>query len=472
MVRTHNAAATLAYLARLEREHGQVAPSPSSAPASHSSPAIAIEKATRDFAAVAVPPMPSSHRPVPAAWVDDKNEAVRHYRGSTYVAIGAIARRVAMQPAKVFARRRRKSGEQRIPVPHDHPLQVLFEFVNDFATQFDLWFSIVGWRLITGDAYLWKTRNGFDVPAELWPLPSQWVHALPSPTSFIGGYLVRGVFGQDVTLPTRDVIHFAEPGMDWSGNGRFYGRAPLMAGASMVDVESAMLARLYHQFKNFAPPGLHYTTDAELTSEQLKEIYHDVLIMHGRAEQTGAPIVSHSGMKAGEWRTSPREMDYANSLDKAMEYTLAVFGVPKAVVGLTRETNRANMEAALVAFAQNTVNPLLVHMSQHLTQGFAGDFDDDLEVCLPLIDTADLDLMRRVIETATKAKAVTPNEVREILLDLAPYKVGGNTPTIGGTEALADFGNDAEEIEAAAGVAAGDEVGEGDQGDVIDRDWL
>lgn len=376
----------------------------------------------------------------PSPWAVDTNEYVRHFKGTTFIAIGAIARKVAQQEAKVFHRIRRKSGVIKEPVDPTHPLYTLFDQVNPVHTQYDLWYQMISWRLLTGNSYWWKARNAFGEIKELWPLPSQWVWAIPSSTQFISEYLVRGVFGGGNTyIPSKDVLHVREHSIDWSGPGRYYGTPLATAGATAIDLEEAMLTRLYWQFKNFHPPGLHYSTDKELTDDQFHDMLVQLRMQQQTAEQSGMPILSHSGTKIDDSTTTVREMDYNRSLQMIMDYLLALFGTPRSVVGLSREITRANLVGGLLAWAENTINPLLVHTGQHLTQGVGKEFGEDIVVAFDPIEVADADGLRSDVSAAQSAGAITPNEVREVLLKRPPFKKGGNRVFFQGTEL--DFGN-------------------------------
>ena len=389
--------------------------------------ATPVKKDVEDFARMAVN-VPQG-KPEPAAWVHDRNEYVKHYKGSAFVAIGAVARKIAMQEVKVYAKSAGKGGTELEPLP-DHELVTLFEHVNPIHTQYDLWFYSVGWRLLTGDSYQWKARNGLGVARELWPVPSQWVHAVPSTTEYISGYRVKGLFGKEETLPAKNVIHISDPALDWSGNGRFYGHPTLAAAATNIDVEEYMLKRLYHQFRNFAPPGMLFeSTDDDLTKERMIDLYQIMINQHALAEHSGRPMITPPGFKfMGEMLKTPREMDYARSLDSTLEQTLSVFGVPKAVVGLVADVNRASMQASMIVFCENVINPLLLHMGQHLTQQLAHELDDRLVIRFDPCVVEDMEMTRKLIDTAIKEEAVTPNEVRELLLGKGAFETGGDRP--------------------------------------------
>ncbi len=408
----------------------------------HARQAAPVHKTLESFAEMMVPDHGAGYRYDYAPWVVNQEEYIKHFKGTAFIAIGAIAKKVAQQKALVFYRRFKKSGMKRDPVPPDHPLQKLFDAVNPIHTQFDLWYQMVAWRLMTGNSYWWKARNGFDVPNELWPLPSNWVWAVPSREKFIDSYLVRGVFtAREQVIPAEDVLHIREPSINWNGGGRFYGYPVAHATATAIDLEESMLRHLYHQFRNFSPPGMHYTTDQKLTQEQFLDLMVQVRSQQRTVEQTGDPILSHSGMKVDEFRGSIREMDYSNSLQTVMQYILAMFGTPQAVVGVSKDYNRANMVGALISWCENTINPLLVHTGQHLTQNLASDFDDDLIVEFEPVSVDDVDAMRADIATAQSAGAITPNEVREVLLKRPPYDKGGDRPLISSSVAEGFIGN-------------------------------
>ena len=298
-----------------------------------------LEKSIEEYAQLAVAPS-GARGQEPAPWQNDRNEFVKHYKNSVYVAVGAIARKVATQKVIVSRRTIDEQGEKLEPVGLDHPLQQLFMEVNPRDTQWDLWFYTAAWRLVVGESYWWKARNGFGLPKELWHLPPQWVHAIPSETHYIDGYRVEGVFGKDpVDIPSEDVVHLREPSLDWSGTGRYYGTPALAAAATPVDLEDAMYKRLYHSFKNYAPPAEKFVTDQELTQQQVMEVYRQVMSQHRAAEHTGRPMILHSGLKP-VGGMMPQEMSYQESLETTMDSILSIFGVPKAVVGLVSDTNR------------------------------------------------------------------------------------------------------------------------------------
>jgi HK97 family phage portal protein len=370
-----------------------------------------------------------------ASWTDDRNEYVQHYKGSVYIAIGAIARMAAMQESKVKRRVIKGKTVKFENVSPAHPLVTLLERVNEEDTFFDLMFYTVGWLMLTGDAYIYEAMNGFGTPVELWPMPSQYIHVIPGKERLIEGFNVQASHGDNYFVPRDWMIRIKNPNFDWSGDRRYYGSPAIKAAASTIDLEYEMINRQRYGFKNFATPSLFLKSDKNLQPHQVQQLWTDIAAQHGMMEQTGKPMILHSGLElAGEVNRREKELDYTGSLDKTLEMTLATLGVPRAVVGLIGDSNRASAEAALVQFTKMTVNPLLKMLSEHFTQDLAKQFGPDIFIELGPANVDSQDYILRAVATLQKAGAVTPDEARDLILRLPPLpgKIGDRPVMVSG----------------------------------------
>lgn len=360
---------------------------------------------------------------VAAHWTEDRNAYVKQYKGSTYMAISAIAKMVAMQDVVVQRRTEGKSGVKLERVKYTHPLQELFEEINPIDTLWDLWFYAVGWRLTTGNSMIYKAKNGFGITKQLWPMPSQWCKAIPDPENLIAGYEVSSGPG-NFYVHKDAMIDIKNPSLDWQGHGRFYGQPSIKAAAVTIELENQMYERLYYTFKNFAPPGMVFSTEQRLQPHQVHQLWANIAAQHSMSEHSGRPMITHSGLKleSSFQNSSQKELDYIGSLDKTLEITLATHGVPKAILGMVADANKSNMEGSLIQFCKMTIDPILKQFSQHFTQDLAREFTDDKSLVVK-IGPSSVDKeaqMVSIIEMLIKAGAVTPNEAREVLMDWDP----------------------------------------------------
>lgn len=381
---------------------------------------------------------------VPASWTENRDQYSRQFIGSTYIAIGAIARMAAMQEAKVKWRREKKGRVVYEDVSPSHPLCQLLEYVNEQLTQWDLWYYMVGWRFLCGDSFTFKAMNGFGITKMLHPIPPQWVHVIPDENNFIAGYRVQPQWGGEFFIPHQAVIHLQNPSLDWSSTGRYYGMPSVKAAAVTIELENEMFKRRYYKEKSLCRPGLIFKTPRILQPKQLQQLWGNVTAQWSMAENTGRPMILHGDLDlVDDLSNKGQELDYTTSLDKTLEYSLAVHGVPKTVVGMA-DANKAAFDASLKQFCMFTMNPLLKQMSQHLTHDLAHDFDPELEIKLGPCNVDDQDALRKDIELMIKAGAITPDEVRHRLRDMPALDgdIGSKPIMVSGFQRVGSGGED------------------------------
>lgn len=369
----------------------------------------------------------------PVQWTEDRTQYVKQYKGSAYIAISAIARMIARQTANCVCKWRieKKSGvtyEEMLP---SDPLPALLENPNKNDTFFDLMYLLTGWYCITGDAYTYKARNGFGMPKRIYALPSQWMYAVGGEMNFIDSYRVYAPPHTDFTVDAENIIHMKNPSLDWSQNGRYYGHPSIKAAATSLELENEMWARRYFNTKNFVKPGLMVRTEQRLQPHQARQIWNQINAQISMAEHSGRAMILHSGMTA-EPLDNSNELDFASSLDKALEYTLAVHGTPKAVVGLVQGMDKANVESAMWQWAKLTIDPLMEHFSQVLTKHLAqAHFGKDAIIHFGEAQIDNLDAIVKKVDTLIKAGGATPDEIRAEMMNWQPMPGGlGSKPVI------------------------------------------
>ena len=374
---------------------------------------------------------------------------VKLFRGSVFIAAGAIANKISSMGVKVRRVKKRKTGAYREEVSPNHPLVELLEDPHPDFTQFDLHYYSTAWKLICGDAYFQKQKNGFGIPVRLNILSPQWVQIIPGEDRFIDAYRVNSLYlgTKEWDVDRSEMVHLRQPNLDWSSTRRFYGLATSIAAENTIELETEMMSRLRHNFSNYARPGLIFTTEKRYNEATLKQQVDSIWSQHRLAEHQGKPMVVHDGMTlAGGDSKKQDELDYRGSLEDTLKLTSAVFGVPLAIVGLIGEQNRSNAEASLYHFAHNTINPHLVQYSQVLTKQLAVDFDKGsnwkLEIQVGPFEVRDFNELVKAMEVLWRSGSITPNEVRDRLMNLPPLKIGGDTPMVPAGVTPATYGNE------------------------------
>jgi HK97 family phage portal protein len=389
----------------------------------------------------------------PGGWSQDRIEQVQHYKHWTYVAVRAIAHKVAQLTPNVAlvhdvddadqmprARPRKaakaltpvKPHEELEPIAQSHPLVRLLRNPNEPDTAFDLWYELVLFLELTGQAFLWAVPNQLGLPAELWVVPSHWVWIITGTSKLVEYYEVHpwalGGSGQAFRIPADEMIHIKLK----SPIHKLDGYSPQTAGALWIDTVESVDQSRWSQFKNGAMPGLHIELDEQYetpTDDQLERYYRKFIQRFQGERNTGRPIITPPGAKIVPITWNPTEMAYVQSAEQIKDWVLALYGVPKAVVGLTTEMTYGSVLAAQAAFCTFTVNPLLAMLGQTLTEKLAARYDERLRIWWDDCTPQDPAQLNADLQADLAAGAITPNEWRA-LRGRPPYEHGGDDPLL------------------------------------------
>ncbi len=366
-------------------------------------------------------------------------------KGSVFICAGAVADKAASMDANVYRMRSRKSGDYKERVSRNHPLDILLHKPHPQLTAFDMHYLNFGWLQICGDSYMYKHKNAWGIPDQLVPLSPQWVKIIPGELNFIEGYRVDAMYlgTNQWDIPYKEMLHFQKKSLDWSSTRRFYGMSTVIAAENTIQLEAEMLSRLRHKFSNLANPGMIFKTKRRLSEAQLKQNLDAIWMQHRLAEHEGRPMLVHDDMELISGADGKvQELDYRGSLEDTLKITSAAFGVPLAVLGMVDEANKSNAEAQLYTFAHNKLNPMLTAYSQTLTNQLASDFpDEDLVIEIGPFTVRDYKEVVNASQALWRAGAITPNEIRDHLLNLPPLDLGGDVPVLPAGVVQAPYGN-------------------------------
>lgn len=313
----------------------------------------------------------------PGGWGEDRLEQVLHLKNWTYVAIDAIACKIAqMIPNMAYVHTRRipgktqKYGESKIgsfggtnvvdgmghsflttgayhrkalsvikpheelePLPHDHLCRRLIEEPNAVDTAYDLLYEMDMFLELCGVAYLWAVPSKLGNPCELWTIPSHWVWPRTGGGQYVQPdnafadrliqyYEVRpwGGLGSAGLLrfPPNEVIMipFKSPINKLSGYSK------LTAGDQWIDSEESISKSRWSQFQNQARPelwmelgeGYNDPNDARIARIEAK-----FMNKYQGEGNYGKPIITPPGAKLNVLSFNPTEMAYFQCCTDDME---------------------------------------------------------------------------------------------------------------------------------------------------------
>lgn len=284
---------------------------------------------------------------------------VQANEGWVYACASAIAENCAMAKLTLHAKRGDKVEEIM-----DHIFLDVWQNVNPFMNNFDLQELTELYQLLCGNAFWYLALNGLGVPQEIWPVPSQYMTVVPDKTKFIAGYLYTPPGGGQIAFGPEEIVHFryANP------NNIFYGMSPLFAAAYAVDNEKYMDRFQSAQFKNAGMPQAILSSDQIINDAEAKRIKEQWKQNYGGVDRAGKIGVLGKGMKFQPIQMTAVEMAFIQSRATNRDKILAIFRVPKSILGLVDDVNRANAEATEYIFNLRNIYPKLIRKQEKINE--------------------------------------------------------------------------------------------------------
>jgi HK97 family phage portal protein len=294
-------------------------------------------------------------------------------------------------------------------VTEAHPVLDLLRKVNPQMNGFDLAATRTLWQELTGNAYLHVIPNTLGVPAELWPMPPQWVEIIPDPQKFIAGYLYGRETQNKVTLAPDEVLHFKRP----NPADLFYGLGKVEAAWGAVDLNDAFHEMDLAFAANHARPDYLATIKNEDASEDAIAEFERAVNERLRGPGKAGKFIALTGqVDLKPMAFPPKDL---GGRDEIVEEIAAIFGVPVTML----KANDPNLASSTTGFAQwreSTILPLLRLDEETLNQKLLPMFGLQDEAVLayddPVPSNRALDLQEH--QGLISSGVLTINEVREL----------------------------------------------------------
>ncbi len=312
----------------------------------------------------------------------------------------------SISPGPVICSKVANFGSDYEEVTETHPALSVLRTVNPWMNGFELTILRMLYLYLTGNAYLLPIMtNG--VPTEVWPLPSQFTHVIPSTTNWIDGY----AYGKDIQsgqiFGRDDVIQFKLPN---PGNP-FYGKGCVEAAWTALGLHNDKRIMDTAKFRNMARPDwLLFVKGAVGPALQTVE---DKINQSLRGTQnTGRVLaVAGDGVTAQALNLPIEEI---GDSDRILEEIANGFEVPVSMF-LGNDPIKANSETMVNSFLRDTVLPDTILDSEKLNEKWLPLFPDAENMVLaydsPLLEDQEFQLKKAI--QGRQNKVLTGDEVRQ-----------------------------------------------------------
>ena len=338
-----------------------------------------------------------------------KSELIEKYKKSLYVfaCINKIATKVASIDIEMF-RILNSAGD--LKSVQSHPAIDLLYKVNPFQTKSEFWEITIINLKTTGNAFWYKVRNNSGRVVELWNIRPDKMTIVPDAKTFIKEYRLMKNDGTFVPFAPEDIIHHKYP----DPMSQYLGFSPIEAARRRIQTEDYATTWQSDFFLNSArPDGLIKNSQRKLTADQKDDIRESWNKRHGGLKNSYKVAILEGGLEYQLISLSQKEMDYIESLKFTRDDILVAFQVPKPIVAIVDDVNRANSETAMYIFLAETIKPELGRLVEKINeQLIAPEFGEEFFIEAEDPTPANRDLQLREYAEGIDHRYLLINEVR------------------------------------------------------------
>lgn len=373
------------------------------------------------------PPLPKSE------------EYLKAYKGYSYTAISSIAQEVASIELMLYKKVIKTVGgklEVEVEQVMEHPILSFLHYINPLTSFYDFTEATQIYEELVGEAFwvILREQGITGIPTEAWQLRPDWVKVIPSSTKMVEKYVYApgGGVVKPIDIPVTNMVHFKY----FNPLNPYRGRGSIQAAAMPLDIHDFSMQYNRNFFFNNATPGLVFTTDQKLNEAVIKRFVHQWQSTYGGRENAHKVAFLSGGFKADKISQTSKEMDFVEMQRVMRDDILAVFKVPKTVLGLSEDVNRANAEATTMAFMERVITPRMKKFVGHLNEFLLPMFGET-GLFLDFVDPApeDVEQKLKIYENGRKFGWLTANEVRE-MENMEPIEGGDDLTPVGGAPQL------------------------------------
>ena len=327
--------------------------------------------------------------------------------GWLYAAVNVIAEAVARTGWHLYEID--KDGNREEIFRHD--LIDLLNRMNPFQTRYQFFYLGTMYKLLVGEEFWQLNFDGRRQPAEIWLAPPAYMSVIPSSDKYIDHYeYLRTGMAAPVKFTIEEIIHIKTP----NPYNEYRGLSP--AQALTVDLDSERYAARYQQklFFNEAVPGfmLKYPAENLPPKETRTELMQEWDERFKGFRNRGRTAFLWGAEPATITMTN-RDMDFERLRKFNRDAILGAYHIPRSVIGITEDVNRANAEAGHYIFAMYTVQPELAAIREALNKELCPLFGDNLYLDFENPVPEDTIQEANNVVNLFKAGIITRNEARQ-----------------------------------------------------------
>ena len=306
--------------------------------------------------------------------------------------------------------------EQSLKEVESHPILSLLDRPNPEQSFSDFLKNAIGYKLITGNSYIFGSRVGFGKNTGkvvgLSVLPSQLMNIVGDNN----GVNYYNISGSNTRIEKEDILHLKYWNPNYNAGLQVYGQSPLLAGLKIMDLNAAAIQSQAEIVANKGANGMVYDELGALDDEQLKSLkegfknaaYNELMMVSSKLGyvQFGLPA---------------QDLQILSTMNLNLQQLCNLYNVPSLLLGNSDDKTYSNFEQAEKSLIYNVLVPELTALRDSLNNWLLPAYsnadgkqyfiDFDISV-LPQL-AADMD---KLVAQLDKQWWLTPNEKRAAVM--------------------------------------------------------
>ena len=341
-------------------------------------------------------------------------------------AINMIAQAAASVPWALYKVRGKHKVKLQI-----HPLLQLLNRPNPSYAGAEFFENIYAYKLISGNAFIQAVGPDNLLPKELHILRPDRVSIVPDHCGNAIGYIYKvnnleKFYACNKMNGQSKILHIK----NFHPLDDLRGLSSVEAAAFSIDQHNQAAAWNKSLLENAARPSGALVVkgngayDASLSDEQYMRIKGQMEELFMGSKNSGRPLLIEGGLEWQEMSMSPKDMDFIEAKNSAARDIALSFGVPPQLLGIPGDNTYSNMQEARLALWEETVIPLLDHLTDSLNHWLVPMFSADLHLAYDVNEISGLSARREKIWARIEnASFLSVNEKRQ-MVGLSPIEGG------------------------------------------------
>lgn len=328
------------------------------------------------------------------------------YYGTVYACIDITAQNIAA--CEYYLTKTVRGKKERV---YDHPFLDLLHRPNSYQTGSDVLYLLSTYLDTHGDAFILPIRalNKKNI-IELYVLDPSRVTVIAGKSELVVGYKYLTRENKEEYFAADDLVPIVQP----NPYNQLRGVSTIAMAKHEIEADYNSIVWNKNFFENGAIPSGVLTVKDTLEDDSFARLKSEWKRNYEGKANAYKTAILEGGVEYKVINPSQKDMDFIEQRRFSRDQILSVFKVPKSLVAITDDVNRANAETQEYVFAKRVLKPRLNLIREKLNRFLLAQYPDmqgySLEFENPVPDDKEYTLKRK---KESVGLWVTPNEIRE-----------------------------------------------------------